>query len=275
MKPLIRKYPITAFIILAFGISYFIGIPVRMFFLDGLFGKQELGVGYYVKLFTVYGPALAAVIVTGVTTGKAGLTALFSKLKPDPKHFIWWLALPVAGTLITALAFVIQGIPANTLFTMMMSNLPMFAAHMVLATLIIGFGEEIGWRGWLWPTLLKTRTVKSALPRIFIVWGLWHLPILFSGYKTAIPFVILEASATVILAWIWQRVNGNIFVLAIAHASVDFPEAFFETRVLASGHNWDYILGMWAILSVIYAVVAIVVFLLPGWTTKNPANSTA
>jgi uncharacterized protein len=272
LKILIRKYPITAFIILAFGISYFVGIPVRMFILDDLFGKQELGVGYYVKLFTVYGPALAALIVTAVTSGKAGLSALFSKLKPDPKHFIWWLALPVAGTLITALAFIIQGTSPYSLYTMIVNNLPMFAAHLVLATLIIGFGEEIGWRGWLWPELLKTRTVKSAILFIFIVWGLWHLPILFMGYKTAIPFVILVLSMSVILAWIWQRVNGNIFVLAIAHASVDFPEAFFEQRVLTSGHNWDYILGMWAILSIIYAAMAIIVFLLPGWTNDVPAD---
>jgi membrane protease YdiL (CAAX protease family) len=243
-----------------------------MFFLDNWFGKQELGVGYYVKLFTVYGPALTAITVTACTSGKAGLAALFSKLKPDPKHFVWWLTLPVAGTLITIVAFAIQGIPAYTLFTMIINNLSMFAAHIILATLIIGFGEEIGWRGWLWPTLLKTRTVKSAILFIFIAWGLWHLPILFMGYKTAIPFVILVLSMSVILAWIWQRVNGNIFVLAIAHASVDFPEAFFEQRVLASAHNWDYILGMWAILSVVYAAVAIVVFLLPGWTNDVPAD---
>ena len=226
---------------------------------------------YCSKLFVVYGPALAGIIVTAVTSGKAGLSIFFARLKPNFRQAVWWVVLPVAGTLITALACIIAGISPYSLFTIVINNLPLWGLHLVLATLIIGFGEEMGWRGYLWPELLKTRTVKSALPLIFIVWGLWHLPILFSGYKTAIPFVILEASATVILAWIWQRVNGNIFVLAIAHASIDFPEWFFEKRVLASGHNWDYILGMWAILSVIYAVVAIVVFLLPGWAQQRPA----
>ena len=239
-------------------------MPVKLFFLDWWFAKQDLGMTYCSKLFVVYGPALAGIIVTAVTSGKAGLSIFFARLKPNFRQAVWWVVLPVAGTLITALACIIAGISPYSLFTIVINNLPLWGLHLVLATLIIGFGEEMGWRGYLWPELLKTRKVRLAIPIMFVVWGLWHFPLLFNGYKFVIPFLILELSATVILAWIWQRVNGNIFVLAIAHGSIDFSEFFFEKQVLGSGQHWDYILTMWGVLSLLYAAVAIVIVLVPA-----------
>ncbi|NOW96201.1 CPBP family intramembrane glutamic endopeptidase [Mucilaginibacter sp. SG564] len=260
MKTFITKYPVAAFIILTFGISFLIGFPLKLFILNQLFRGQELGLNYYSKIFIVFGPALAAIIVTAVTSGKAGITALIGQLKPNPKHLIWWLALPVAGTLLTVLAFIPQGVTAPEMINLIGKNWGFFLAHLVLTTLMIGIGEELGWRGWLLPKLSETRTLTSATLIVFIIWALWHFPLLLSGYKVAIPFVIINLSMSVIFTWIWQRVNGNIFVLAIAHASVDFPEAFFESRVIATGHNWNDILNMWAILSTIYAVPAIIIF---------------
>ncbi|SDP93840.1 CAAX protease self-immunity [Mucilaginibacter sp. OK268] len=260
MKTFITKHPVAAFIILTFAISFLIGFPLKLFILNQLFRGQELGLNYYSKIFIVFGPALAAIIVTSVTSGKAGITALLGKLKPNTKHLIWWLALPVTGTLLTMLAFMIQGATTQEMISAIVKNRGLFLAHLALTTLIIGIGEELGWRGWLLPRLSKGRTITSAILMVFIIWALWHFPLLLSGYKVAIPFLIINLSMSIIFTCVWQRVNGNIFVLAIAHASVDFPEAFFESRALATGHSWNDILNMWAVLSIIYAVPAIIVF---------------
>jgi len=42
---------------------------------------------------------------------------------------------------------------------------------------VFGFGEELGWRGYLLPKLMVLGKVKAYL-LVGIVWGLWHLPLI-------------------------------------------------------------------------------------------------
>ncbi len=46
---------------------------------------------------------------------------------------------------------------------------------------LFGFGEELGWRGYLLPKLMVLGKVKAYL-LLGIVWGLWHLPLIIIGF---------------------------------------------------------------------------------------------
>ena len=46
---------------------------------------------------------------------------------------------------------------------------------------LFGFGEELGWRGYLLPKLMVLGKLKAYL-LLGIVWGLWHLPLIFIGF---------------------------------------------------------------------------------------------
>jgi len=46
---------------------------------------------------------------------------------------------------------------------------------------LFGFGEELGWRGYLLPKLMVLGKVKAYL-LLGIVWGLWHLPLVLIGF---------------------------------------------------------------------------------------------
>jgi len=46
---------------------------------------------------------------------------------------------------------------------------------------LFGFGEELGWRGYLLPKLMVLGKVKAYL-LLGIVWGLWHLPLILIGF---------------------------------------------------------------------------------------------
>ena len=259
MKAFVTKYSVSCFIGLAFAISLLIGFPLKNLFLNDVFAGSEIGMGYLSKIPVVFGPAIAAIIVTYATLGAAGLKALFSRLTPYIEHIIWWFGLPFAGLAITAIAFVIGGFTFGELVTMATSVSPLvLTMHLAGSIFIIGLGEELGWRGWLLPKLAQTRTLKNATILVFVSWALWHLPLFFAGYRVAIPFTVIVLALSIIFTWLWNRVGGNVVVLIIAHASVDFSEAFFEERIGPNHSN--QVLNAWAAMSAIYLVIAAVLF---------------
>ncbi len=51
-----------------------------------------------------------------------------------------------------------------------------------LLGLVVTFGEEYGWRGYLQSALIKIGKVKAVL-LVGIIWGVWHMPIIWMGYN--------------------------------------------------------------------------------------------
>lgn len=101
----------------------------------------------------------------------------------------------------------------------------------LLVTLIPGFGEEFGWRGYLLPRLAQRFTVGRALVLHAIIWWVWHLPILIgtaaqgnSSIAIVVGKVILGAIPGVlhgvIFAYIWSS-SGSLAVATVYHAAYD------------------------------------------------------
>ena len=103
---LLKRYPITAFFILAFILSWSIRIPMALFSLDAA----------PLKLLAEFGPAIAALIVTGAVNGKAGVRTLLGRV---PKFRVnpWWYVLvlfgPAALQLVSIGVFVLLGGPGG------------------------------------------------------------------------------------------------------------------------------------------------------------------
>ncbi|OOQ57234.1 CPBP family intramembrane glutamic endopeptidase [Mucilaginibacter pedocola] len=259
MKALFTKYPVAGFIGLTFLISLGMGFPLKLFVLNPVFFGSEIGINYISKILVVFGPAIAAVTVTAITGGGEGVLALLKKLKPDTEHIIWWVGLPFACMGITITAFVIGGFTLEQLVVAMTDVSPLLLmAHIFASMLMIGLGEEIGWRGWLLPKLSHGRPIGLATLMVFTTWALWHFPIFFSGYRTAIPFIVMVSALSVLFTWLWYRTDGNLFVMVIAHASVDFPYAFFDERV--GKKHLPEVLNAWIALAIIYLVIAAAIY---------------
>jgi CAAX protease family protein len=95
----------------------------------------------------------------------------------------------------------------------------------LLPSLLTALGEEIGWRGFLAPTLYRMRGFGWAGIGTGVVWGLWHVPlIVVGGYDAGTPawfgiscIMISVMSMSVILAWLRLR-SGSFWPAAIYHA---------------------------------------------------------
>ncbi|WP_417373530.1 CPBP family intramembrane glutamic endopeptidase [Glutamicibacter protophormiae] len=93
-----------------------------------------------------------------------------------------------------------------------------------LVNLLPALGEEVGWRGWLWPRLQPL----GQLPAILIsgvVWGLWHAPLILLGYNYPLadgPWGVMSMCGMCIVvgaffAWL-RSFSQSVWPAAFAHA---------------------------------------------------------
>lgn len=109
---------------------------------------------------------------------------------------------------------------------------------LLFGTLIPGFGEEFGWRGYMLPRLAQRRGARWAVLLHAIIWWAWHLPVLVksaiaaagmveagtSPIPIAILIVVFGAIPTilhgVVFAYIWTR-SQSLAVTTVYHAAYD------------------------------------------------------
>jgi membrane protease YdiL (CAAX protease family) len=257
----VRRKSVTAFVILSFLISY-TGLFL-FYLLSGAAGPFGDAVNMYLPAaFTVIGPGMAAVIISARLGGRSEVWRLLQTLRFDRQALYYLLLTPLVCMCIAALAFTLGGIPVSTLLEMLLANKWILAAHFAFQLLVIGIGEELGWRGWLLPALLKRRSLLKATMIIFPVWTIWHFPKLLAGWQVSVPFVLLCFAITVLLSWFWLKTDGNTLVVAILHAAVNTPVFFLEQQAQTYYLSQNQLLQGWQLYASGYLLAALLLILL-------------
>ena len=108
--------------------------------------------------------------------------------------------------------------------------LPLQYALMFLQTIIAGttinavaaFGEEMGWRGLLYQTLRPLGFWKTNL-LIGVIWGIWHAPIILTGYNFPdhpVAGVFVMTAACTLLAVLFgylREATGSVLAASVFH----------------------------------------------------------
>lgn len=98
---------------------------------------------------------------------------------------------------------------------------------LLLPGLVMGLGEEIGWRGFLTPRLAKLFGFWGVVNASYAIWLAFHLPGMFAGgyhgqgtpiWYSLICFAVLLYPATVLMTWLRLR-SGSFWPAAIHHAA--------------------------------------------------------
>ncbi|HHV22491.1 MAG TPA: CPBP family intramembrane metalloprotease [Propionibacterium sp.] len=124
-----------------------------------------------------------------------------------------------------------QGIPLGLMAALLLGAALLNGAINTIPAL----GEEIGWRGFLFPELQARFGTGAALVATGIIWGLWHAPLILLGYNYPLhpvlgllAFCVVCTLLTGILAWVRQR-SGSVWPAAYGHGLFN---ALFGTALL-------------------------------------------
>lgn len=115
---------------------------------------------------------------------------------------------------------------------------------------ISGFGEEAGWRGWLYPTLCSRLGAAKGMVAGGVIWGLWHLPLTVSGHNYGtdylgwpvlgvVAMMIFCTSAGACLYWLSLRCK-SILPSALAHGAINAIAAVGNYWLPSDGANFLY-----------------------------------
>ena len=226
-RELIARHPVGTYFLLAYALSWSVGALLIAAHNDLLAVPGTL---HYLVSF---GPAMAAVTVTALTSGRRGLYDLLTRLT---RWRIRWVLVGLLSPLALA------GIAALTGY-LLTGNRPDLAslgqvaylgdigvaAALLLWIATFGFGEELGWRGFALHRMQAKQGALSASIVIGILWALWHLPAFFYkpnfialGPGGFLGFTLGVISGSILLTWLYNRSGGSVLVVALWHAMFDF-----------------------------------------------------
>jgi len=176
-----------------------------------------------IVILGVWGPSLAAIVVTAIFYGKDGLKRFLGRLnfREGLKWFLpllgFFLVIGLAGGFIGAAA---TGIEYNPKFW----GWAWVAQVMLMQLLIPGIGEEFGWRGFALQRLQHIMTPLKATLVIAFFHLLWHAPTYWLGQGMhnvpAIWAVFFLLPVTILFTWAYNKSKGSILVSIFFHATM-------------------------------------------------------
>lgn len=256
---------IGIFLVLTFGLSWAIWL-----------GLGALGVDFTVRAaIGMFGPAIAAYLVRGPLRHEGFQDSGFAFWRRGTGMGRWYLLayllVPCILLIGLGLALVIGGQHwalaeniqkvANTLAPTLNKSsqkVPMTPVQVAQLSVLVGvvlsftlaipinmiftFGEEFGWRGYLFPRLTPLGGAWAAVIT-GVVWGLWHAPlILLNGYNfPGHPLagvgmmVVFTVPLSVILCWLRLR-SRSVWPGALAHAAIN-AQAGLVALLLSAGDS--------------------------------------
>jgi membrane protease YdiL (CAAX protease family) len=139
--------------------------------------------------------------------------------------------------------------------------------------IVIAFGEEYGWRGYLQSELFKLGRVRGVL-LLGVIWGAWHWPIILMGYnypRHPLLGLLLMALYTTGLAIVLGYAvlkSGSVLLAAYLHALNNQVVAFIAALGFKPHDNaFSFMIGIYGIVTL--AVVALLILRDPIWRGRG------
>ena len=230
MTQSIRRYPLVTFFLLAFGLTWVVWVPRAVGAPLGTVGQAWTWV-----------PAIAALLAAALTGGRFAVRELGARLVRWRVGWQWYLVVilgPAVFSLVVAGVYALlggswAGAAPPALREGPWLLLPIFLG---ILTLTDGLGEELAWRGFALPRLLTRYNALAASLILGALWGLWHLPLVWTEGATLYhqPFWLFLADITaksVLFTWVFLHTRGSVLIVMLFHGATNL---FIVSPVVAS-----------------------------------------
>lgn len=227
------------FAILACGITWIATIPEAL----RRFDLIDFQVPQWAYVLCLCGPAIAAVIVALAFEGTDGLRRLAATLRfrGSPRWYGFALFVPLATLGMAAGGMAIAGAPLPSRHAWWMA----FSQTFWLLPLFLR--EELGWRGYLLPRLLRTQTPPRATAWTTLVWAMWHVPQYVAnasiGYALLMMVAIVPLSVLFTLLLIRTR---SVVPCVLFHSAIGSGSA--QLLFFPLGRDYMPALAAWVVL---------------------------
>lgn len=244
-----RLAPVVWFVLLSMALAWAVALPLWLG--SGLNHPHFTGIA----VAMMWTPALAALIVSVFQGSLRGFARAVGLWPVGPKGR--FLVSVLLGVLIP-LALIFQALVVGDVLGVYPGDFGQLTTMRLLAgeggvakffwtqfgfAIMGGFlnalpalGEEIGWRGWLWPRLLRLGSIP-AIVLSGLIWGVWHAPLLLLGYNYPyssgpVAIACMSGMCVILGAFFgWLRMySKSVWPVALAHgvfnASVGFGGLF-------------------------------------------------
>lgn len=277
------KNKIKLFIAFVFIISY--ALAAVYYLLNGGRGSQTgftIMAGIYMFI-----PMISVFIVKKICRERLFSDLLIS-FKINKWFFIAWLIFPIFSIFTLGLNILFPGITYNPEMTGFISRFESFAAispeaieefqnqinsipNIVFVLILLlqgliagttvnavaGFGEEIGWRGFLLKELKEMYFLSASLI-IGLIWGIWHAPLILMGHNYpehpqigVLMMTIYCILLTPIFLYITIKAK-SVITAAIAHGT---HNAVFGIVIMATEGGNDLTRGTTGIIGFLALII--------------------
>ena len=159
------------------------------------------------------------------------------------------------------------------------ANMPTIALYLTMALnivvigpflgLIISFGEEYGWRGFLQTELNKLGRIRGTF-LLGVIWGIWHWPVIWMGYnypgQPVLGSLFMVAYCIILAYFLAYAVfkSKGVWTAAYLHALNNQTLSFFVMAVVAPTSTlYSFGMGLPALL--LGAIVVLLLLRDPIW----------
>lgn len=223
---------ILLFVLFSYGLAFiFSGLCDLL----GIF-QDEAGFQFTTS-FIMFTPAIGSLLTRLVTKEGMENSLLRLNFKGNGKYYLMAIALPLIYSVIENLlnaAVLGSRLDLNAVFELAGVSAVGYTASIFfniaisLALFPIYLGEELGWRGYLFPKLKTVMNRPAAYIVCGIIWGAWHTPPIIDGLNfgkdyAGYPYVgvllmcLFCIAVGIIFTWLTEKTN-SVYPAAFAHA---------------------------------------------------------